>query len=1328
MDRPINTRKNSAVALVLVLGMLALLSIIVVAFLSSVSTDLTASRSYEDQANTRALADSAVNLVIAQIRQASTDSTRAWISQPGLIRTFNGPNVDMAFKLYSDDTMQVAGGFDPAATVNQPDTAWAKKPNLYTDLNAPVLNKNKIWTFPIIDGNSMQTVQGAKTGGKAVLTYDVNGDNAPDVDGFSVDPSFVKFASTAAISGTNNPVPMPVKWLYMLKDGTLVPCTDIPGGYDVAVGGATNKPTKDNPIVARVAFWTDDETAKVNVNTASEGTFWDTPIACSYPPSGIPNSAMDPNFDSTKLYEADLAWRSASLGEYQRYPGHPATTSLSPVIGTTLCLALGIPINPTKGSDRAKLTKAITDLIPRVTDDNTYSSLAGTRRSPDASADQFAVAARVPVDTDRLFATPDELFFGAGYANNKRNLLNITNGKQPNEADISKLVSRNRFFLTATSRAPEINLFNKPRVAIWPINLNPLNRTSFDKLFAFCSVVGNYDVSSASNTSKATAPVYFFSRSDPLNSANDMLTSSRNYTLYQYLQLLTARQFPGFGGASFVDKYGADRDQILTEIFDYIRCTNLIDVSEAKTANDLANTAYSMPAGSKVSDLFLTTKPRGQVVPIFMPKVGTPGLRGFGRMPTISEMGLVIMKTTDTAVTGYDPAKQSRLELTLIPKLFCPAAGFPAIADDISLSFSKLNFTVTDDGGKQQSLFTSNPNHEMHLDRWVSRLGRVSLTGGDIGVGTLFGHTTNFPTTPSVPPNAHFQVEGKSSTNKITVQGSVDVTISTFSAKGTEPTLQTFTFTFPKFTAPIPVRDGNLAHAYQQITQAPNGDEKGSYPAAGYLDKGYRLTAGSTGQPDKLPVAPDVNLAAIFSNSDVIRSVVPTGVGDTGVPIQGDMRLVSALKKVPPTIFQPSKTYSGGGLQAHSLRKSYFASKNGGGGAIVPGATFGHLFNNGGPNGTYAGADFSSDIPDGINAVTNSLGQAGDWDNGPALMPDGAFINKADEGVKSSANAFVPYISNFFDTGTTQFASGSFFSPNRLIPSPVMFGSLSTGVQRGLPWQTLLFRPAATYLPGGLTHPGAVSPPDHLLLDLFWMPVVEPYAISEPFATAGKINLNYQIAPFGYIKRDTGMRAVLQSSMITALNPNAPSVSGNPFINGSKNPADAGSSSGVVTRQKVDVDETMKNIEATHFKVGVNKPFISASEICTVPLVPSGLTASGLSSFWKSNIMTGDNSLERPYALLYPRLTTKSNSYTVHVRVQTLKKAPADTNQAIFRDGRDQVLGEFRGSFVIERYLDANTAGFYTNGDITKKSDETKVDGVLGPYKFRVVNSKQFGL
>jgi hypothetical protein len=60
-------------------------------------------------------------------------------------------------------------------------------------------------------------------------------------------------------------------------------------------------------------------------------------------------------------------------------------------------------------------------------------------------------------------------------------------------------MERARFFLTAHSRSPEINMFGMPRVAIWPVpdeSLGPNYRTGFDNLIAFCSKLGPGNVNS----------------------------------------------------------------------------------------------------------------------------------------------------------------------------------------------------------------------------------------------------------------------------------------------------------------------------------------------------------------------------------------------------------------------------------------------------------------------------------------------------------------------------------------------------------------------------------------------------------------------------------------------------------------------------------------------------------------------------------------------------------------------------------------------------------------------------------------------------------------
>ncbi len=237
------------------------------------------------------------------------------------------------------------------------------------------------------------------------------------------------------------------------------------------------------------------------------------------------------------------------------------------------------------------------------------------------------------------------------------------------------------------------------------------------------------------------------------------------------------------------------------------------------------------------------------------------------------------------------------------------------------------------------------------------------------------------------------------------------------------------------------------------------------------------------------------------------------------------------------------------------------------------------------------------------------------------------------------------------------------------------------------------------------------------------MPVVEPYAISEPFSTAGKINLNYQIAPFTSIKRSTGMRGILAPVMITALPPFR-DIGDKKFHELYKAPLRSATTlrgEDVLIRHPIDADATLSFFDE---RFAANRPFISASEITTVPLVPTSLglgaaapsaIEAALASFWQDKIqLTGDNAIERPYALIYPRVTTKSNTYQVHVRVQMLAVTPDSAAAGSFKRDIDQVTGEFRGSFVIERFLDANLQS-YDAGDVAG----------LGPYKMRVVSSRQ---
>jgi Tfp pilus assembly protein PilX len=101
-------KDRRGVALVTVLTVMALTTILVLTFFSLATSEHRASNTYSHGLQAQQVAEEAVNLVIAQIREATTIGTStAWASQPGAIRNWDeGGNPESAFKLYSDDQMK----------------------------------------------------------------------------------------------------------------------------------------------------------------------------------------------------------------------------------------------------------------------------------------------------------------------------------------------------------------------------------------------------------------------------------------------------------------------------------------------------------------------------------------------------------------------------------------------------------------------------------------------------------------------------------------------------------------------------------------------------------------------------------------------------------------------------------------------------------------------------------------------------------------------------------------------------------------------------------------------------------------------------------------------------------------------------------------------------------------------------------------------------------------------------------------------------------------------------------------------------------------------
>jgi uncharacterized protein (TIGR02600 family) len=469
----------------------------------------------------------------------------------------------------------------------------------------------------------------------------------------------------------------------------------------------------------------------------------------------------------------------------------------------------------------------------------------------------------------------------------------------------------------------------------------------------------------------------------------------------------------------------------------------------------------------------------------------------------------------------------------------------------------------------------------------------------------------------------------------------------------------------------------------------------------------------------------------ILQPGDTVRSLV---LGKIDNPALADPRAL-ALQPEAEGFFHPHPDYGTTAFRAETLRrgdgKFYFDR------ASAPHS--GSLVEL--PKGAHYHKDRAPDLPIGMIARRSDGGVA-DFDTGVGDSPDGGYGGKADEGAlprkrfdqnEGRQELIEPYFGHHaydaFDTDEPPDAS--YFSPNRQVPSPVMFGSL---LSRGRGWETLLFSPN----PAGANHPGLTSPRDHLLLDLFTMPVVEPYAISEPFSTAGKVNLNYQIMPFGYLKRSTALRAALQPVRITAI-PQTHASDYKVIPEGESLPTMPN------VRYLIDRDTTLRAFEDffAEFKKDLSKGFFkSASEICDRFLYPKGDTHAGKilyrnkeermiqQTFWGKSALTGDNLREKPYADLYPRLTTRSNTYTVHYRAQTLRQRPyngkgsEEEHYAVWDEERDSVLSELRGHTTIERYLDPEDKRF----NLTNKGERTDVqqESLEDSYRFRIIYHKRF--
>jgi uncharacterized protein (TIGR02600 family) len=968
-----NITSTSGMVLIMVLAMLAVATLLLVALFAGARHQILGAQDDASFAREKMLADSAVALVIGQIAQASTATNQAWISQPGLLRTYSTSATrtpSACYKLYS--TASLTSLVDRSGSLGFLATDvpanWSSTPNQYTDLNAPAQTAGGETIYPILDPAATNSATG--------------------VIGVSVDAP--------------HDVEMPVAWLYQLQDGTLGPASD---------------GTAANPIVARIAFWTDDDTCKVDINTAGCGSPWNTP-----------------RVNSTD----DVAWSSnqPAAGEYSAYPGHPATTSLAEVLGTN--------------SYSPQQTLALT---PRYA---WGGSQFGTQPTTNGET--------VPAKLDRLYASVNELRYST----------NVTGGQRQTNAISASLLETERFVLTARSVSPETTLLGEPRIAIWPVA--DTNFISAPEMTAADGAITNDATVGAGTTNMRS---YFFERHNAQSPTDDLNTNivPANAQLFGDLVNRGNLTLPGYGTTLGAKYPGAEWTQLMLEIVDYIRSINAIDPSPAPFVPYAAGNATT-GVGRGFVDPLMTTYGTG---------TNQITLRGIGRCPTLSSLTLVFYvcgfgfkngtyidyeQTPDTASglswqtnfpltsTNWANVTTERIRAFAIPCTFTPACGYPEMSEACTIQIKGLNGMAMGNGTSSTNCgFASAPTSRVLSDAlkvspadraWGGNEGPLAWRAAAIDAQQstpftyVFGGTNSFPITlgtiPTNKPGAGIAWPHASQIALTITSLTATVIIQDVSGN----TLQTLQISFPApsaFAVPTPTAE------YSQ-----DGSGNRVYPSY-YMTLKNRVLATGT------------NRLFMIQPGDTSRSF------EAGT----DLRVLACLTNVPAAMFPAPTTYQNPNIgKSHNL---HFADGT---------AVYGALGTNSlVPLPTYQSATTTLTWTNWCsNTITNyawpigppescptgppnfvsmallgqpaSSGPPGDWDTGPGFSPDGAQINLPDAGTTN------PPASAYFSLAGGSVGAPTRRTPNALVPSPVIFGSLPTGINPAMPtnstpWCTLLF-------------------------------------------------------------------------------------------------------------------------------------------------------------------------------------------------------------------------------------------------------------------------------
>lgn len=1343
---PFLPTQSRGAALLIALAFLVLLSAVVLALFGTTRTDRQNASTFATGQETLRLADAAVNLVQGQIRDATIQPRVGWASQPGMIRTFGtSGNATTAYKLYSSDEMVVSNfGKTQIDAETTAMSTWNLGANatsynaLYCDLNSPAAVRRPQ------PGDESQT--------EDALVFPIADPAAIGaVEGFSANTSV---AGTVLGNATTRRLPMPVKWIYVLRDGQMTAPTS--GDASKVNFSDSVVPTQSNPIVGRIAFWADDETCKLNINTASEGSFWDPPRA------------------STKS-DKRLAIAMPVQGEFQRLPGHPATTSLSVALNKLLPVNQPIFLR----SDFADLVgndlnyyQSIApyyDLTPRINnqtvsggDNTSQAGLKRTVRLYDAgrsdsvttdiwpAVDQIFNTPGSPVisDSDRLYSTYHEFLY------NPNRLLN-------KPTFTPKEVAMRDFFLTVNGKASETTIFSTPRISIWPQQTNAAqHRNVKDRLIALCSTVNGKEYFFQRN---ANGPGLINGGSPSSDQMNSDANLTGNSKVFDYFKNLASTPVPGYK-ASFANKWGnTGANKLLAQIFDLIRA----NINEHVTTG--MDKTYQFSSYYTSLTARYDAGPVGSVVPT---RIGSD--IGMGKFITCNEFALVFMASSvdsGNSTTGMR-AFLVMQHYTSTPGSPTASVGFVTEIQGLSglqvelnngLGLRSLNFP----SGTLRSRSGSNsiPDKRSISAFAFSNPLSYLLTLPDSGnnyAGTKKKMIGNINQDTSYPFASLFSVDTTGATqfrfNIFDVDGTytaLPVRINVrFKPYNSNDTIQNLEFDFPPVTNWMPLPQSVASGASDgPINLTIPGDNN-------YLSVDNRFDTKNVGNP--------YFISTLIRPGDIVLGVRldPSG------PSNGDLRTLSITPNVTSNWFAPHPSYgkvsqafispitptSAASAMAHRFahslradgvtRSQYPSNPTDTGetnytylgqfgwqhipnstrvGRMISPTTATDSFSSRTDSGTLVpgvsfGANATPVLSLGTRGAMLSNGRLGDWSGGYGNMPDGAYFPRPDPG---NAGRILGGYFSWDDRDPLGDAVA--FEPSRTVPSSGILGALLTTSASGeiQPWQTILLSPVPASGPLDISsHPGFSSPPDHLISDFFWMPNVEPYPISEPISTTGKINLNQQILPFLNIERTSGFRGLIRPLMLG-------SIKDETAYTGASYKWSAGNR-GISENIRQYIDEN-KTTVCLNSRFESGNFYLTGSEICSIPIVPldpsinattSAEIENQLKNWWLTRRITSDTLREQPYTALLSRVTTKSNTFTVHYRVQALRQPPRPgRNWAEWDEARDQVVGEYRGSTTIERFLDPNAQNI---PDYTQVNLSSNYDPIDKFYRWRVLSQKQF--